>query len=171
MKASQLKDDIEAARSTEEGTAENLYPSRFFRHDVRVIAPTGQSTPCHPRYCASDEAMIELAAVLTEERGFNASPLFGGGPPNTNPIGGNWKYSDNVGWLKITLQPANFKLQPPAEEVAMKLNGGLVLDYFNHGIPAIHALNNAEAEIRWELFNQGFTKDAPDIAAILAQTK
>ncbi len=167
MKADQLKDDIEASRSGDEGSADYLYPSKFFRHDVKVIAPGGKETSCHPRYCASDAATSELAAVLSEERGFNCTPLFGGGPPNVNPIGAGWTYTDTVGWLKFTLVAGDPRKK--VEEVAMLLNAGLVLDYFNHGIPALNALNNAEAEIRWDLFNGGYVPDAPDIKAILAQ--
>lgn len=170
MKADQLVTDIEASRTGEEGAADNLYPSKFFRHDVVVIAPNGgKQTPCHPRYCASDSATSELAAVLSEERGFNCTPLFGGGPPNVNPLGGGWAYSDKVGWIKITLVAGDPRAKPPVAEVAMLLNAGLVLDYFNHGIPSRNALNNAEAEIRMDLFYQGFVPDAPDIQAILAQ--
>lgn len=162
--AQQMISNLEAERAkAPDGSLNQRWPPGFYRQDITVAAPDGQTTMCSPKYCLTDAACQQLIAALAT-RGLVCTMLPGGGPPNATgfKLGGGWKYSDQANWMYLAFDSGNVIIMP--------FNPGIVFDYFAHGYPAHYALNTAQWELLQDAFAGGFTQAAPNVTAIMAQT-
>ncbi len=128
MTPQQLSDDLRAASLAEFGdTGVSMYPSTYFNHDVKVIAPNGSTTPRAPKYCATPFSATQLAGI------FKPQAIVLGNAANFTGLLQSWSDSELVPYLQ-------FKNGV--------VNAGLLLDYFNHGFPIGQVMESCLAEIK-----------------------
>ena len=141
MTPQELSDAINAATVAEFGPGpwdSEKFPQAYFNYSVFAVAPNGAQTQRAPKYCATMLGASQLASLFIGQ---------------SNPI----KFSDIVlaeamvftgllsGWSDTQLVPW-LEFEDAAGQLA-HVNAGILLDYFNHGIPAGIAMRNAVSEI------------------------
>lgn len=121
MDATQLSKDLEAAGLVEFGPnpPAEVFPSAYFNHTVRVIAPDGSSQPRAPKNCATALAASQLAEIL------GASSVVMGNAVIFSGLLDSWSDSELVPYFVFT--------DSKDGSVSKPVNAGLLLDYFNHG--------------------------------------
>lgn len=114
-----------------------VFPSAFFRSDITVTAPDGQTEQRSPSLCATDAGTAQLMEVLNGSgretlavKGLKSLPAV--------KLEGGWSDSDNVPWLIFG---------GTSKEKQVVVNGGTLENYFNHGWPGSRALNSCELEV------------------------
>jgi hypothetical protein len=136
-----LTDNLNQARLDQFGPDQPAeeFPDKYFLKDVFTIAPDGQTTQRAPRYCATDEGAQELVALFTDNPVESASApiIVYGNAINFAGLQFGWKDNKDVPYLKFVAGPST-----------AIVNGGLLLDYFNHGFPANVAMDGAVNEVQ-----------------------
>lgn len=134
----QLVTDARNAQFPGEQTTEQ-FPSVFFNYDVNSIAPNGQKTSRAPRYCATNYGAARISDVLTASgRGMACSVFLA----PAIPMAGAFIDDQPVPWCQFQ-KDGDPDFGP---FTGVKINAGLLLDYFNHGYPPNRALNSCQLE-------------------------
>ncbi len=108
-----------------------FFPSKFFDYSDKIIAPNGDIQPRGPKNCATPYAAARLVQVLGPAKVMMGPPAFFDG------LAGSFSDTNLVPWLVFTRNDVDGK----------PINGGLLMDYWNHGAPWQTALSSSNAEI------------------------
>ncbi len=168
MDANQLTQDLNAARDAEFGPDQDheQFPSSYFDYNVFVTAPDGQTTKRAPRYCATDKGAAEISNVLSScGRAHMACQVYHAPAMH---LAGGWSDNKEVPWLRFAKDTDD---QVNGPYTGPGINCGLMLDYFNHGIPGVKALNSCQLEVLDAYVEAGLIEaDSYDRGTIMAQT-
>ncbi len=146
MFASELAEEIRNAREAEfPGVTEQRFPSKFFNPNIFVKQPGGFApTPRNPRYCATNYGAACLANVLYSQRGLTClvalAPAMGWAELRSGP------FEDSEPVPYLVFGPTG-GLALGSGSLAVRVNAGPLLDFFNHNYPVIKALNEVHADI------------------------
>jgi hypothetical protein len=145
MTPQELSDAINAATTEEFGPGPwdtEKFPMAYFNYGVFTIAPNGQTTQRAPKYCATALGASQIASLFVGQPGpiqFNGIVL-AEAMVFTGLVAG-WSDNQLVPWLEF-VQGTGKKM------TTGHVNAGVLLDYFNHGLPAATAMNNVVAEVK-----------------------
>lgn len=144
MTAKQLSADLQAASLDQFGSDNpaEVFPAKYFNYDVRSIDPSGGKTQRAPKYCVTNLGATALASLFSADSpdngGLICTDIKLGNAMVFAGLGGSFSDSELVPWLVFT----------GAGRVSQPINGGILLDYFNHGYPPAQALTNCQFEIK-----------------------
>ena len=155
--AQELTDALTTARNAEYGNGVYGFPSQFFNLNVWVTQPGGTTVQRSPRYCATQYGAEQVAEVLSG-RGLVAKLVQA--PAMGYEAKGGFSDSEQVPYLVFA-----------GDYEGAKVNAAILLDCFNHGIPGVKGLNNAQLEVfRVAAEAAGREVAQTEVEAILAQT-
>ncbi len=108
-----------------------FFPSKFFDYSDKTIDPRGVSQPRGPKNCVTSYGAARLLQVLGPGRIGLGNPAFYDG------LAGSFSDTNLVPWLIFSRNGVEGK----------PINGGLLMDYWNHGAPWETALMSSQAEV------------------------
>ena len=156
MTAAQLSQNMQSAVLDQFGPdqSQEMFPFKYFNHNVKVIAPNGMMTPRAPAYCATLFGANELKSFFTADNpdagglvctgiAFGNAVLYGG-------LLDSWNDTEAVPYLAFG-PPVNVPdgrggfVQTPSGPF---VNAAQLLGYFNHGWSPLQAAAYAVAEVK-----------------------
>jgi len=142
MTPQELSDKIKESTIAEFGPGPwdtEKFPMAYFNYGVFVLAPNGVSTQRAPKYCATALGASQVASLFVGQSGpiqFNGI-ILAEAMVFTGLLSG-WSDNQLVPWLEFVQQNGK----------KGHVNAGVLLDYFNHGLPGDTAMRNAVAEVK-----------------------
>jgi len=142
MNADELSQLVQDARIAQFGPDDGTerFPDSLFNSGVVVVAPNGQKSWRSPRDCATNYGAARISDVLTSDNmmAFPCTLIL------------DWVLQQSGGFHDSEPVPycifSKDRL-PDGPFDGPRINAGILLDYFNHGIPSNKARNGCQLEV------------------------